>query len=91
MPVETFKQKITVMRELMNGPKTNKELNKLGILSPTKAISDLRALGFGLVGEWVQRVYEDGESHRVILYHYLPRFNELNERGKALLRALRGI
>ena len=90
MPVAITSQRVTVLQELFE-PKTVRELTSLGVLSATKVVSDLRRMGFGIVGEWVNRVYEDGETHRVILYHYLPTLNELNERGKALLRALRGI
>ena len=90
MPVAITSQRVTVLQELIE-PRTVRELTELGILSATKVVSDLRRMGFGIVGEWVNRVYEDGETHRVILYHYLPTLNELNERGKALLRALRGI
>lgn len=89
MPVETISQRVVVLYALMRSPHTVRQLTKLGILSVTKAISDLRKMGFAIVGEWVKRRYEDNEWHRVIEYHYIPKENDLTKIGEEILRAAR--
>ena len=87
MPVSTEIQQKTVLKALMNGPKTTMELRKLNVLSPAPRVLELREVGFNIETDWAYFDDSDGVEHRIGEYHYLG-YNELTLKGEQILASI---
>ena len=90
MPVSTEIQQKTVLKALMEGPKTTIELRRLNILSPAPRVMELRNMGIGIDTDWARFNDSDGLEHRVGEYHYLGYDEDLTQRGEMLIEAVTG-
>lgn len=88
MPSNTDIQHQLILRLLLTGAKTLRELAQHNILSPGKRISELIEMGFAISKQWIDWIDGNGVSHRVMQYVYLSSQNDLNEKGEKLKKSL---
>ncbi|MCK4121064.1 hypothetical protein HFK83_01520 [Ralstonia pseudosolanacearum] len=62
-------QRARLLRALKRGPvDTQRAFRKLDILHPPRRVFELRRMGYAITTQWVERITEAGESHRVGMY-----------------------
>lgn len=86
MPVHTQHQ--LILKLLFKEPKTLRQLTKHNILSPGKRISELIQMGLCINKNWTTWIDDNGATHKVMQYIYLPSQNELNSRGQMLINSV---
>jgi hypothetical protein len=87
MPVNTEIQQKTVLKALMDGPKTTVELRRLNVLSPAPRVLELREGGFYIETEWAYFDDSDGVEHKIGEYHFRG-YDGLTLRGEQLLASI---
>jgi len=84
MPVQTDIQQITIIKALLQKPRTTMDLKAMHILNPTPRVAELRQQGFFIATFESDYIDGDGELHTIGKYVLFPERNDLNKKGQVI-------